>query len=101
MSHESMLHARIRWAAASMARFVDLATREGWGTGSATFHEPLAGDAVGAEVSPFDLLEARLGLSTAQVDALWLLACAEIEPALARFLSAVAIPGMPDVSVSV
>ncbi|MEJ7599861.1 MAG: AAA family ATPase [Kofleriaceae bacterium] len=105
MTADLVLHARIRWAAACLARLVELATREGWAEGHAPSEH--LGDSArfvpdpDATASTFDLLRARLDLSAAQVDALWLLACVEIEPALARVLATVSMPGMPDMSLSV
>ena len=83
------LHARIRWTIAAVEQLTLDAS------------EPLSDAGVPASATtPMEVLADQLGLTRCELDALWLLACCEIEPRIAQALRSVAAPDVPDVSVA-
>jgi len=85
------LRDRMVWAQAVLARAVMLARAQGWLAGDA---EPIAEPPRVEDVQhPLSRASARLELSEIEVDALWLLACVQIEPVLSRLASSLAPHG--------
>jgi hypothetical protein len=59
--------------------------------------DPVASSIAG--VDPMGWLRGRLGLTAAEEDALWLLACAEIDPGVARLAGVLAMTDAPELSI--
>jgi hypothetical protein len=100
-AHEELI-ARKTWTMARLAEQVDCARAEGWLPG---MRLPEASDAE-AQLAALDpdartptrLLARRLELSDVELDVLWLLACVELEPALARAAELLFAAGMHELS---
>jgi ATP-dependent 26S proteasome regulatory subunit len=93
----STTDARIRWTEAAFKRLLAQARAEGWG--------PPGGEIQVAEVNvdgagTLELLNHRLGLSELDTDALWLLACCEIDPVLGLMVNSLRTTDVPDLTVS-
>src|SRR5689334_7425039 len=97
MTMSSMYAARIRWATDALARLIDRARSEGWIDGSA--EAGTGAPTVNRTSFPPDWLQRQLGLSSAQNDALWLLACIENDPRAARLAQALAPMGCADFTI--
>ncbi len=102
---DAELVARKTWTLARLGSLVNAGRATGWLIG-----EPLAplpdGDAVlalvvSAEATPMRTLAIQLGLSSVEIDVLWLLACIELEPALAGAAQLLMAPGMHELSTQV
>lgn len=116
-SAAELLADRIAWATASLAMLLDDARRRGWiaGTGGAETASPqltasdllarieerLANTALDVRIAPFEWMRLRLQLSELEVDALWLLACVELDPGVARLAQAFGVADCPDLSVQI
>ncbi len=107
---------RIVWATATLGKLLDEAVRRGWITGSVGLDagqrsaasdlrnrigERLASTTREVRIVPFEWMRYRLGLSEVQSDALWLLACVEIDPGVARLAHAFGVADCPDLSVQI
>lgn len=110
---------RAAWASASLAMLLADARRRGWieVSGAAEAQTQLQGPqpsdllmqidarlaktALDVRIVPFEWLRLRLELSAVEIDALWLLACVEVDPAVARLAQAFGLPDCPDLSVQV
>lgn len=85
------LRGRLVWAQALLARTVMLARAQGWLPGQAEIvaEPPRLRDAD----HPLSRAAERLELAEVELDALWLLACVQIEPVLSRLASSLALHG--------
>jgi len=104
---------RIRWATACLVRLVNEGRGAGWLEGSpiatavdqaelhAAIDARIAITPADLGVAPMQWLAARLGLSAAELDLLWLLACIELDPGVARLAQAFGTPACPDLSVQI
>ena len=92
---DAVLADRLRWSIATMATLVAEAREAGWlaGHGSTTTADPAALRAIIAQrstsernvtIDPLQWLAVRVDLTAAQLDALWILVCCELDPAAAR-----------------
>ena len=94
-----------------MARLVDDGRARGWLAGEPTSQarEPRdLGNAIAArtsetpanvDVTPLEWLGARLELTRGELEALWLLACCELDPGVARLAQTFATPDCPELGV--
>src|SRR5664279_3463963 len=89
---------RTNWAIARIGEVVNLGRSAGWLPGqpmgsidSSAFEASEAG-------TPMSLLASRLDLTSLEMDALWLLACVELDPHVANVVQLLASPGMSDLS---
>ncbi|MEO6776085.1 MAG: ATP-binding protein [Kofleriaceae bacterium] len=111
-----VLSDRVAWASESLASLIEEAGRKGWLVADARrdprgqlvttrlrarIDERGARTPLDVQVVPFEWLRGRLDLTGLEVDALWLLACVEIDPGVARLAQAFAVPECPDLSVQV
>lgn len=100
------LAARKGWTLARLGEFINGAREAGWVVVDPidTVSDPgifktkangLVGD------TPMRVLQARLGLSAVEMDVLWLLACIELEPALAGAAQLLVARGMHELNAQV
>jgi len=92
-----MLDIRIRWTEVAFKRLISRARAEGWG--------PPGSDAPASEVEvdgagAFEVLRQRLGLTELDIDALWLLACYELDTVLGLLASSLRTSEVADLTVS-
>lgn len=97
------LDLRKTWAIARLGAVISEGRAAGWLRGEPLRAVPDAAqlhrDAdVAAESSPMRTLAARLALTAQEIDTLWLLACIELEPALAAASQALVAAGMHELS---
>ena len=100
-SASEVLQARIEWTRAVLGRVIADARTAGWLEGDASvvapspdsvrdrIRESIASTSANVDVMPVEWLASRLGLLAAELDALWLLVCCEIDPGLARLAQVV------------
>jgi predicted nucleic acid-binding protein len=112
-STAEVLSERIRWAIACIARVVNEGRAAGWLEGApiataANEHDVHSAIDARIAVSPRDLrvapmewLAARLGLTALEVDLLWLFACVELDPGVARLAQVFGSAACPDLSVQI
>ena len=97
-----MLDARRRWTLTMLGHLINRGRREGWLPG-----EPIECVAELAEVavhdtgSPMAMLAARLALSPAELDTLWILACIELFPDVAAASQVLVSYGMHELNAQV
>ena len=99
---DDLLNDRIRWTRAAMATLIAAGRTAGWIDGDAA--TPHGDDAavlarsIAARIAtsscdvptmPLEWAAARLGLSSNELDALWLLVCCELDPGLSRLVQVV------------
>ena len=97
------LDLRKTWAIACIGTVINSGRTAGWLRGEPLRAVPdadrLRVDAeAAADASPMRTLAARLGLTPQEVDVLWLLACVELEPALATACQALFPAGMQELT---
>jgi hypothetical protein len=102
---------RVAWALAALVGLVNEGRAAGWidgvpieGKASATsvramIAARIAVTARDLRVAPVEWMALRLGLDATQLDVLWLLACVELEPAVAKLAAVFGSQGCPDLSV--
>ncbi|MCX5744186.1 MAG: ATP-binding protein [Proteobacteria bacterium] len=107
MTHPSrVLEARTLWAHALLACELARGRERGYFSGTSSA-EPVDPDALRARITteldltgtPMAMLAARFELDAVEEDTLWLTACCESEPTLARFVEVIASTGMQQLSV--
>lgn len=100
------LAARKAWTLARLGELVNEGRVQGWLAGdpmeAVRDAEAARGRAHGlAGSTPMRVLAARLALTEVEMDVLWLLACIELEPALATVAQLLMSPGMHELNVQV
>lgn len=109
-----VLSDRIAWTLASFGRLSQEARQRGWLPGEVANDDDnraatvrvridarLSRSAIDVRVLPLEWLRLRLSLSMTEYDALWMLACVDAEPAVARAASVFAVPECAELSVQV
>lgn len=106
------------WSAALLAELLAEARKAGWAQSAsseakaaqpaiaasrlhAALQERLAASSIDVRVAPMEWLQLRLALSPVVLDALWVLACLELDPALARLAQVFGVAECPDLSVQI
>ncbi|MBA3460820.1 MAG: ATP-binding protein [Deltaproteobacteria bacterium] len=104
---------RVAWALAALVGLLNEGRTSGWIDGApvqtgpshavlrAVIAERIAETPNDQRLTPLEWMSARLGLHSTELDALWLLACAELEPSVARLVQVFGSPGCPDLSVQI
>ncbi len=104
-SSASELAARKGWTLARLGELVNEGREAGWLEGDLLEVTPASVflDRVAAVTgeTPMRILQSRLRLSAAEMDVLWMLACIELEPALAGAARMLAFPGMHELNVQI
>jgi hypothetical protein len=99
---ESKLSARARWCHALLVEEVSRGREAGYVPGDRLVPKcapEAARAAIHDGITPMDVLRIRLELTATEEDALWLLACCELDPVLARLAEALSNTGMSELSV--
>lgn len=103
MNAQLELDARIAWTLARIGETVNAGRDAGWLPGrrlevgdSDACLEAIA--AIDGEPTPIQRIASRLALRDLEVDALWLLACVELDPHVAHAAQALVFPGMHELS---
>jgi SpoVK/Ycf46/Vps4 family AAA+-type ATPase len=110
-SIEEVCRDRLRWAHAALAGLVCEARREGWIEGTPfEIAEPAAqirnqiehrSAATPLPLQPMQVLSARLALTAGELELLWLLAGAELDPRVSRLAQVFGAPSCPGLCVQI
>ncbi len=104
---------RGRWTLASLARLINEGRAAGWLEGApfaakddsdnirAQIGERLTLSTRDVRIAPMEWFAVRLGLADTELDLLWLLACVELEPGIARLAQTFGSPACPELSAQI
>jgi hypothetical protein len=95
---ENELQSRIAWSMSRLGILVNLGRRAQWLEGEPAEFDPI--ERPSGATGPMKRL-AILGVSERQIDLLWLLACVELDPGLARATQALVSPGMHELNFQI